>query len=94
MVTYAVPCRDGQSSDCFKTVEVDIGVPGLSPEEIDALLAATPEPVVPELPAGVTVDGTYFVPVELDDTVCAACQKARAEGMAYTPVGHDHPEGH
>jgi len=43
MVTYAVPCRDGQSSDCFKTVNVDIDVPGLSPQEIDALLANTPD---------------------------------------------------
>lgn len=93
MVTYAVPCRDGQSSDCFKTVDVDIGMPGLTPEEIDALLAS-PEPGASELPAAVMVDGTYFVPVELDDTVCAACQKARADGMAVTPEGHDHPEGH
>ncbi|WP_250623310.1 hypothetical protein [Pinirhizobacter soli] len=80
MVTYAVPCRDGQSSDCFKTVDVDIGVPGLSPQEIDALLADTQDAGV-RPPVDAPVDHRHFVSVELDDTVCEACRKERDGGL-------------
>lgn len=80
MVTYAVPCRDGQSSDCFKTVDVDIGVPGLTPEEIDALIANTQDTGV-RPPVDAPVDHRHFVPVELDDAVCEACRKEREGGL-------------
>jgi len=83
MVTYAVPCRDGQSSDCFKTVDVDISVPGLSPQEIDALLANTQDAGV-HPPADALVDRRHFVSVELDDAVCEACQKERTGGRGDT----------
>ena len=80
MVTYAVPCRDGQSSDCFKTVDVDIGVPGLSPQEIDALLANAQEAEA-HAPIDTPVDHRHFVSVELDDAVCEACRKEREGGL-------------
>lgn len=80
MVTYAVPCRDGQSSDCLKTVNVDIDVPGLSPQEIDALLANTQDAGA-HPPVDTPVDHRHFVSVELDDAVCEACQKERSGGL-------------
>ena len=77
MVTYAVRCSDQSAHDCFKTVEVDIGVPDLTPEQLAGIVARGDGSVV-RTTRDPAPDTTHFVNVELDATVCAACLKDRS----------------
>jgi hypothetical protein len=88
MVTYSVRCSDQTAHDCSKTVEVDIGIPGLTPEQLTAIFegARTGTHAHPLEKANET-DKTYYVKVELDATTCTACMKDRStEIPEFVPV--------
>jgi len=98
MVTYSVRCTDQSAHDCFKTVEVDIGIPDLTPDQLASIFDAGRATVAShqleraddayrrqgERPG---VDTTHYVKVELDSTTCAACLKDRStEIPEFTPL--------
>ncbi|MET0934663.1 MAG: hypothetical protein ABWX83_01660 [Luteibacter sp.] len=90
MVTYAVRCADQGAHDCLKTVEVDIGIPELSTEQIDSIFSTGKAAVDARQLAqaddcfrcqeaeAIVPDTTYFVSVELDASVCSSCLKDRS----------------
>ncbi|MGN6481980.1 hypothetical protein [Luteibacter sp.] len=80
MVTFSVRCTDQSASDCLKTVDVDIGVPELTPAQLSEIFKGAPlrPPAKEPEAAKLMVDSTFFVPVSLDDTVCEACSRDRS----------------
>lgn len=79
MVTFSVRCSDQSSGDCLKTVDVDMGVPELTPVELAAIFTAAPlRPRAGPGSSSFAPDTSFFVPVTLDDTVCEACTRDRA----------------
>jgi hypothetical protein len=90
MVTYAVRCAEGSAHDCFKTVEVDIGIPDLTPAQLDSIFSNGKADVgAKQLEQAddcyrcqgdgeLVPDTTYFVNVDLDASVCPACLKDRS----------------
>ena len=80
MVTISVQCKDQSATDCLKTVDVETGMPELTPAQLAEIFNAgdSRPPRKAPTPGAFTPDTTYFVPVNLDDTVCAACSRDRA----------------
>jgi hypothetical protein len=77
MVTYAIRCTEQSAHDCFKTVEVEIGVPGLTPEQLARIFEGR-QASAREVTAELLPDTTHFIDVELDAAVCSACLKDRS----------------
>jgi hypothetical protein len=99
MVTYSVRCSDQAAHDCSKTVEVDIGIPDLTPEQLAAIfdgghagvqahqLEKADDAYRLQSDAMPGADRTYYVKVELDSTTCTACLKDRStEIPEFVPV--------
>ena len=99
MVTYSVRCSDQTAHDCSKTVEVDIGIPDLTPEQLAAIfdggrtgvhahqLERADDAYRQQTEAMPGADKTYYVKVELDATTCTACLKDRStEIPEFAPV--------
>ncbi|UPG92633.1 hypothetical protein [Luteibacter aegosomatissinici] len=80
MVTLSVRCTDQRASDCFKTVEVETGVSELTPAQLAEIFERGPSRPPTSVPAAAAIvpDTTYFVPVSLDDAVCASCLRDRS----------------
>jgi len=99
MVTYSVRCSDQTAHDCSKTVEVDIGIPDLTPEQLAAIfdggrtgvhshqLERADDTYRHQAEVMPGADKTYYVKVELDATTCTACLKDRStEIPEFVPV--------
>jgi hypothetical protein len=99
MVTYSVRCSDQSAHDCSRTVEVDIGIPDLTPDQLAAIfdggrtgvhahqLERSEDTYRDQSEVTPGPDKTYYIKVELDSTTCTACLKDRStEIPAFTPV--------